>query len=134
MSSPAIRPLNSKPAAGQGGKTGPQQALRVLSEQIAARAARPNIAMPRPKTELSELLAGDNTLCLRRRASVVATQPNTEARSGTSACADPLVESPPAPTDNGDLAHVIEAWPDLPEDIRATVMAMIRGTPAGEES
>ncbi len=151
MSSPGIRPRprSNKPAAGPIGKAVSQQSLRVLSEDGNARAAVPSIAMPRAKTELSELLAGDNMLCLRRRTPAAAPRPNAEARSGTSgACAEPQAESPaapqgqqspdgrraapPAPAVDGDLTCVIDAWPRLPRNIRAAVLAMIRETMAGD--
>ncbi len=76
MSSPGIRPRNNQPAAG--GKKGSQQTLRVLSADGAARAAPPSIAMPRATTELTELLAGDRLLCVRRRASATASGPNAD--------------------------------------------------------
>ena len=82
MSSPGIRPQNNKPAAGPAGKKGPPQTLRVLSEEGAARAAAPSIAMPRAKTELSELLAGDEMLYVRRRAPAITARQNANLGSG----------------------------------------------------
>lgn len=133
MSSPGIR--SNKPAAGQGGKNESQQSLRVLLKDGTARAAVPSIAMPRAKTELSELLASDDFLCARRRV------PSTATRQ--SAAAKPLVESPDvlsaqqnseqdslpqARTLDGGLGQVIDAWPGLPRNVRAAILAMIRET------
>ena len=130
MSSPGIRPRNNQPAAG-GGKKGPQQALRVLSTDGAARAAAPSIAMPRAKTELTELLAGDHLLCVRRRASATATRPGMPASAR-----DPQRRESPADiladqSADADLGQVIDAWPGLPRNVRTAILAMIRETPAG---
>jgi len=153
MSSPEIRPRNNKPAAGGqhvpmvDGK-GSQQTLRVLSEDGAVRAAAPSVAMPRATTELLELLAGDNTLCVRR-ASATATPHDAEALAGASgADAGSKAESPatlwgqqgshgadvspPAPTVDADLARVIDAWPGLPRSIRVAVLALVRESRPGE--
>ena len=103
MSSPGIRPRNNQPAAS--GKKGSQQTLRVLSANGAARAARPSIAMP-ARRELTELLAGDRLLCLRRRASATATGPSAEVGQGTPADnARPNVGSPRAQSDEADLGR-----------------------------
>jgi hypothetical protein len=147
MSNPGIRPRNQQPAAaGQhvpavGGKKDPQQTLRVLSADGAARAAAPSIAMPRAKTELSELLAGDHLLCVRRRAS--ATRPAAGAPSSPVADAQPQAESSAkpfgqqghdsssrAPIADADLTRVIGAWPGLSRNVRAAIVAMIRETAA----
>ena len=32
----------------------------------------------------------------------------------------------PAPEDNPDLAAVVEAWPDLPEALKAGILAMVK--------
>ncbi len=121
MSSPGIRPRNNNPAVSPDGKTG-AQTLRVLAEGGAVRAAVPSVVMPRAKTELSELLAGDALLCVRRRASAPSAQPSPASR-------DP---SSPVPTVDADLARVSAAWPGLPRNIRAAMLAMIRETTAGE--
>ncbi len=131
MSSPGIRPRNNQPAAS--GKKGSQQTLRVLSADGAARAARPSIAMPRAKTELTELLAGDRLLCLRRRASATATGPSAEVGQGTPADnARPNVGSPRAQSDDADLGRVIDAWSGLPRHVREAVLAMVREAGVGE--
>jgi hypothetical protein len=148
MSSPGIRPRNNKPAAAPEGKKGSRQNLRVHAEDGAARAA-PSIAMPRAKTELSELLAGDSLLCVRRRASATATRPKTDAEPGVSADGKSQAESPAALagghhvpmvgnpdsspqacTGDEDLGRVIDAWPGLPRNVRAGILAMIRATTA----
>jgi len=138
MSSPGISPRSNNPAASLGGKKEPQQPLRVLSEDGTARTAAPSIAMPWARTELSELLAGDNLLCLRRRASATSTQQNTVAKPHAESLGVPSAQrvvvvdsrnpSPLAPTVNGDLARVIEVWPSLPRNVRAAISAMIRET------
>ncbi len=146
MSSPGIRPRNKQPVASPGGNKGLQQTLRVLSEDAAARAAAPSIAMPRAKTELSELLAGDKLLCVRRRAPATATRPNADAGSGIPAAdAGTQAESPATRSGQGgpdssprahladvDLRRVIDAWPGLPHNVRAAILAMIRETVAGD--
>ena len=132
MNSPVIRPRNNKPAVAPDGKTGPQQALRVMSGDGAARPAAPSIAMPRAKTELSELLAGDDALCVRRRSSATATRQTAEARSDVpDVHAEPQIESPPTAAVDGDLTRVIDAWPGLPRNVRAAVLALIRETATG---
>ena len=64
-------------------------------------------------------------------------------RSISSSCPDPTVPGrsrsllatcgairvcvvAPAPEDNPDLAAVVEAWPDLPEAIKAGIVAMVK--------
>ena len=143
MSSPGIRPRKDQSAAASGSKRVSPQKLRVLSADGAARAA-PSIAMPRAKTELTELLAGDKLLCVRRRTPATATRQNTEACSGPPAAdarshaESPVANSgqspaasPPTPIPGEDLARVIEAWPGLPRHVRAAILAMIRETAAG---
>jgi hypothetical protein len=147
MSSPGIRPRNNQPAAGRGGKVVSEQKLRVLSEDTAARTAAPSIAMPRSKTELTELLAGDALLCVRRRAAATAARPNADVGSSVSgADANCRAEStatlsgqespaslPQAHVSNkDDLARVIDAWPGLSRNVRAAILAMIRETAAGD--
>jgi hypothetical protein len=125
MSSPGNHPPDNK----RGGKKGPQQKLRVLSEDGSTRPAAAGIAMPRARTDRSELLAGDSTLCVRRRAAATTTRQNAEACSG--ACgvvAEPQAEAPRTPTADGDLACVVDAWPGLPRNVRAAVLALIRET------
>ena len=123
MSSPGIHPRDNEPAAGPSSKNGAQQKLRVLSGDNAppTRApgicafacpgapAAPSIAMPQATTELSELLAGDNALCVRR--------PQSSAAPRGERCPD---------DGDGDLACLIDAWPGLPRNIRAAVLALIR--------
>ncbi len=137
MSSPGIRPRTNKPAAGGrhaptvDGKKGSQQTLRVLSQEGATRGAA-SIAMPRAKTELSELLAGDDLLCVRRPRSASALRPSADQRPEASAADAALqTESSPVPTADGDLACVIDAWPGLPRNVRAAILAMIHETAAG---
>jgi len=132
MNSPGIRPRNNKPAAKPESKAGAQQKLRVLSADGTARAA-PSIAMPRAKTELSEFLANDDLLCVRRRASAISARQNAEAQMGASdPYAELQMESPSAPAVDGDLAHVIDAWPSLPRNVRAAVLAIIHETTTGD--
>jgi hypothetical protein len=143
MSSPELRPRNNQPAAG--GKKGPQQSLRVLSAEGAARAAAPGIAMPRATTELSVLLAGDPLLCVRRRASAIATGQNDAAPGLSGADSQPQAESPAALAGqrgpdsapqahvaDKDLDRVIDVWPGLPRNVRAAILAMVHETSAGE--
>ena len=133
MNHSGIRPRNNKAAACPIGKTGSPPGLRVLSEDAASRSAPPSIVMPRARTDLVELLAGDSTLCVRRRPVATPTPQNAELRSGTSAAhIESQTESPPALTIDGDLVGVIGAWPGLPQSVRAAVLTMIRETPVGE--
>jgi len=87
-------------------------ALRVHSEEGAAPASAPSIIMPRASTELTELLAGDDLLCVRRRETAPAPRPIPTAEAAADA----------------DLASLIEAWPNLPRGVRAAILAMIRET------
>ncbi|MEI8375139.1 MAG: hypothetical protein WCJ35_20150 [Planctomycetota bacterium] len=136
MSSPGMSPRSNDPAASPGGKNGPPQPLRVLLEDGTARAAAPSIAMPRTRTELSELLAGDDLLCVRRRVSVTATQqnaaPQPQAESPGAPSAQRVVESrdrsPRVQTLDEGLGRVIDVWPGLPRNVRAAILAIIRET------
>jgi len=118
------------------GKKGSQQTLRVHAEDGAARAAAPSVAMPRAKTELSELLAGDDLLCVRRPAAATAAPPDA-AGSGASAAGHHVPmdanpdSSPQAGLGDEDLGRVIDAWPGLPRNVRAGILAMIRETSSG---
>jgi hypothetical protein len=155
MSSPGIRPRNSKLAAGGQNvpmadvKKGAPQPLRVLSQDGTARAAAPSIVMPRAKTELSELLAGDDLLCVRRRtvatavqqdpsanmrvpAAYAGTQAESLASLSTKRSGDGPDAAPRAHLADADLAGVIDAWPGLPRNVRAAILAMIRETATGE--
>jgi len=133
MNNSGIRPRNNKAAAGPIGKTGRPPGLRVLSEDGAPRSPPPSILMPQARTDLLELLAGDSTLCVRRRAAAASTPQYAPTPSGTSAAhVESQAESPPAPAVDGDLVSVIGAWPGLPQSVRAAVLSMIRETPAGE--
>ncbi len=137
MSSPGIRPRNNKPAAGGhartvDGKKGPQKTLRVMPEEAAARAV-PSIAMPRAKTELTEILAGDDLLCVRRPRTATALRPTADTVSSVPGVdVEPRAESPRSQSGDGDLAGVIDAWPGLPRNVRAAILAMIRETAAGD--
>jgi hypothetical protein len=137
MSGPGIRPRNNKPAAGAG-KQGPPRALRVMSEDGVARAAAPSIIMPRAKTELSELLAGDALLCVRRRPPAspsrdaeLAARPRAESPAALAGQQGPRASSPARIADE-DLARLIDAWPSLPGNIRAAILALVRTTASGE--
>jgi hypothetical protein len=116
MSSPGIRPRNDKSVAAPRGKQGSPQALRVLSADGATRPAAPSVAMPRAKTELTELLAGDKLLCVRRPPPADLSRQQAEmAPSG-----------PASQVADKDLVPVIEAWPRLPRGIRSAILALVR--------
>jgi hypothetical protein len=103
-------------------KNGLGQALRILGGE-GGRAA-PSIAMPRAKTELSALLAGDPAICVRRPAPIASAQ-------------DPIARVAAAPafaTADADLARLVEAWPSLPRSIRAAITAMVREAAADAPS
>lgn len=84
-----------------------------LSHPTAARTA----AMPIAMTELSELLAGDDTICVRRPPVAVAPSESRDAETPESASA----------SDNADpqLARVVQAWPRLPGGIQSAIVAMV---------
>ncbi len=142
MSNPANHPRNHQPAAGPGRKKGSPRPLRVLSEEGALPTSMPSIAMPRAKTDLSQLLAGDKLLCVGRRPPAIATRSSAGPGMDQSAAyAAAQVESPQALTGqpssdssprgrlaDADLEQVIDAWPSLPHHIRTGIMAMIRAT------
>ena len=141
MSSPGIRLLSNKTVAGPNGKARGPQALRVMSDEGVAPAAAPSVVMPRAKTDLGELLAGDRTLCLRRTsapAPQAAEARPVAASDDSGAHAEPAAAlagqetpgdgspSPSAVHVDGDLARVIKAWPGLPCNVRAAVLALVR--------
>jgi len=127
MSSPGIRPRNKQPAARSGNKSVSPQELRVLAED-SARAAAPSVVMPRAKTELTELLAGDKLLCVRRHETTPTSQTVDVEHGVSDADARSHSESSTASLDpqSDDLARVVDAWPRLPRNLRAAVLAMIR--------
>jgi hypothetical protein len=103
--------------------------------------------MPRAKTELSELLAGDKSLCVRRRTPATPTRNNADSGSdASSADAGARTESPAAGSDpwggdssprahlaDADLRRVVDVWPRLPHNVRAAILAIVRETAAGDE-
>jgi hypothetical protein len=121
----------------------------------ASTVSRPSIGMPAAITELSEILAGDTTLCIKR----TAVRPSVDGGTTKSAskglpppamvlpAADASVEavaelsnaSPgksarasPGPGRcreiDSRLARVIDAWSELPQPIRAAILGMIEAT------
>jgi hypothetical protein len=149
MSSPEIGVQRNKSAAGPAGKKGSPQKLRVLSEFSAPRTTSANITMPQAKTELSELLSGDELLCVRPRRPVAAERQAVAGSAPSVLCANPELQAahrestaeepnraaqapdPPADTTNDDLAGLISLWPRLPHDVRAAVLAMVHESPTG---
>jgi len=79
--------------------------------------------MPRATTELFELLAGDPLLCVQRR-SVSNPAPHIPPESPR-AVADAASDADSVAVD-ADLARVIQAWPSLPRNIRAAIVALVR--------
>jgi hypothetical protein len=146
MNSPGIRPPTLKTVAAQGGKQGWRQTLRVLPEEDTTRTAAPSIAMPLAKTELSELLACDDVLRVRRRAPATSIRTNADVVSDVCGVegqshGDSLAMFPGQPnpelssqarTDDDDLGQVIDAWPGLPRAVRAGILAMVRATTTGD--
>jgi hypothetical protein len=149
MNSPGIRPPTLKRVAAPGGREVFQQTLRVMPEEDATPAAAPSVAMPLATTEFSELLVCDYVLRARPRASVTATRTNADVGSDARGVegkshadsADSLAtfSSQPNPdssararTDDEDLDQVIDAWPGLPRNVRAGILAMIRATTTGD--
>lgn len=147
MNSPGIHPPH-RPAVAPDDTQGFRQTLRVLPDEDAASAAAASIAMPRPKTELSEVLAGDDVLSAWRRAPATTAQtshktapdaPNMEDKSHTGSLATfssppPLGSSKQTRHDDEDIDQVIDAWPRIPRNIRAGILAMIHATTTGDES
>ena len=69
--------------------------------------------MPRAKTELSQLLAGDEVICVRPRRDSLAPFDVDTAKSQAF---------------DVDLSHVIDAWPRLPQGVRKAILAMVDAT------
>jgi hypothetical protein len=95
------------------------------SELGVAASAVPSVAMPQPVTELSELLAGDATLCIRR--SVKACRAEV-LHSGEASAARPILAAIPCDDDpqfGPELARVVEVWPSLPRNAQRAVLAVI---------
>jgi hypothetical protein len=132
MSSPGNHPRNNKPQnskpqnskpAGPSGVKAARQPLRVHNEDGTPSSAAPSILMPRANTELTEMMAGDALLCVRPRA-----KPTPQP----AAAASPAVEASRMESTDGDLSGVVEAWPDLPRNVRAAIVAMVRPVRTGE--
>jgi len=126
MNRPELHPRKSDPAAAPRPKPGPRQTLRVLAAEAGSRTAAPSIEMPRAKTELSALLAGDAMICVRRRTpSTAAPVQPAGAPSAADLSAAPAVH--PEATD-GELARLVAAWPSLPRNVRAAIVALVGET------
>jgi hypothetical protein len=146
MNSPGIRPPTLKTLAASGGKQGWQQTLRVLPEEDATRAAAPSIAMPLANTEFSEMLGCDDVLRARRRTPATMARMNADAGSDTCGVevkshADSLATfssqrnpdlSSHSHMGDEDLAQVTDAWPGLPRNVRAGILALIHATTTGD--
>ena len=83
-----------------------------------------SVLMPRAKTELTELLAGDAVVCVRPQAAFTIAQ---QAPAEASVAAASAAVATDAVAD-ADLARLIEVWPSLPRNIRAAIAAMVRET------
>jgi len=114
MNSPGY-PWTAGPMTAAEDKSRPRQALRMHGEE-AGRIAAPSVLMPLAKTELTELLAGDAVVCVRRPAATGPAPQILAARQSSAIAAAP---------DDPDLARLIAVWPSLPLDIRAAIAAMI---------
>jgi hypothetical protein len=123
MSSPGIRSREIKPAASPSRGKGPSQALRLHAEDRAA----PSIAMPRAKTGLTEMLAGDELLCVRPPAVAAVPKSGVDASPRPESPAESLRDQ----TSDADLRRVIDAWPDLGRGVRTAILAIVRDTVAG---
>jgi hypothetical protein len=75
--------------------------------------------MPSTVPELSEMLKADRTIGVRR------------PRQSTPGVSPPRV-SAAAAADQHALEQVIDAWPKLPRNVRAGILAMIDATQADE--
>ena len=99
-------------------------------DRVAAPVAR-SVALPIPVTELTELLAGDDTLCVRPRpplrlpaAAVDATVAGPVLDRRDARCGRDEPREDPCET-NRDLTRVIDAWPGLSEDTQSAILALI---------
>jgi hypothetical protein len=126
MNSPGSLSCSAEPAAAPVDR-GPRHELRVHGER--GHSAAPTAAMPRAKTDLAELLAGDKVLCVQRRSDRLAA---AHAAASAPLSANDTISSVPAAVD-ADLARLNAAWPALPADVRAAIAALAGQTTAGEE-
>ncbi|MGD0897971.1 MAG: hypothetical protein ABR915_09040 [Thermoguttaceae bacterium] len=95
-------PICAKHPSGRSGKWGLSPFPRAPQQ---APAVPRSVELQAPITDLSKLLAGDATLCAQRPPAPIGKQPQ-----------------PPDP----QLARVIDAWPGLPESIRAAMLAVVQ--------
>jgi hypothetical protein len=79
--------------------------------------ARPSVAMPRATTELTQLLANDPLVGIRRRSQATPV-PQAASESSVAGAELPTIQ-------DAVLSRVIEAWPSLPRSIRAAISAMV---------
>ena len=101
---------------------GPAKAARPLRVHSAEGSAMPSIAMPRARTELTAILAGDHTLCLRPRGQRATAPVENAVEAGAEQAEKPSAVDPGVPR---DLRRVCEAWPRLSQGVRTAIHAMI---------
>lgn len=105
---------------------------------------RPSVVMPTTMTELSELLAGDDTVCVRRpsqrsgdTSAASATAPaqgmgdaESASPTGRERVAGPVLASLPSLDIDAEaeLAEVIDVWPLLPRSVHTAILAIIDAT------
>jgi hypothetical protein len=90
---------------------------------------QPTAAMPGATTELSQILAGDSTIQVRRPA-----KPDRRAKIGLMrGAADSAACAPANRSDDPRLGRIIEAWTDLPEEVRAAITTVVDGLPELEQ-
>ena len=149
MSSPGIRPQNNKPAAGPAGKKGPPQTLRRAlggrrrtdhgaehchapgKDRTLGTAGRRRLAV-RAAARISNHRATERKSRIVRARRGCATPGRIGGRARRTSGARRARSSPRAQAAGGGLAAVIAAWPALPRNIRAAILAMIRETSPGD--
>jgi hypothetical protein len=104
--------------------------LRVLAAEGSGRAA-PSVAMPRSNTELTDLLAGDRFVCVRRSSAVSSSRADSAPWSSEQRELA-ASNSAASATHDPEMAGLIAAWPSLPETIRAVILATVREATAGD--
>ena len=98
---------------------------RVVDPRVAKPVSGPSVAMPLPVTELSELLADDATICIRRPVKPCRAEAQSSA---VASVAKPVLAAIPCDDEaelGPELTRVVEAWPALSRSAHRAILAMI---------